>query len=205
MSGNETPAVTATGINAFWLGPSPTDLDAAKKASSRWYATDDQLDDEIRRKYGAAMEKARAGALSGWQETAEGTLALAILLDQFTRNAYRGTAAAFSGDAMARQVAARALGKGLDRALSIPGRLLLCHPFEHSENCQDQQLSVTLFARLAAESPCEWREYVDSFLRYARAHQEVIERFGRFPHRNVALGRESTPAELDWLAVHGGF
>ena len=205
VTDSDIPAVTAAGVIAFWLGPSPTDLHAAKMASRRWYAADDQLDREVRRKFGSAIEQARTGALSDWEETADGALALVILLDQFTRNAYRGTHMAFSGDAMARELAARALGKRLDRALPIPGRLLLCHPFEHSEDRQDQQLSVTLFARLASESPSEWREYVDSFLRYARAHQEVIERFGRFPHRNVVLGRESTPAEQEWLATHGGF
>lgn len=205
VSGSKTPVVTAAGINAFWLGPSPTDPDAARKASSRWYAADDQLDDEIRRNFGAAMEQARTGTLSGWQETAEGSLALVILLDQFTRNAHRGTAAAFSGDAMARQVATGALDKGFDRALPIPGRLLLYHPFEHSENLEDQRRSVALFAGFAVISPSEWREYVDSFLRYARAHLEVIERFGRFPHRNAVLAREGTPAEDGWLSTHRGF
>ena len=205
VSGSEIPAITAAGINAFWLGPSPKDLDAAKTASGRWYATDDQLDQDIRRKFGAAMEQARLGALSDWQETAEGALALVILLDQFTRNAYRGTAAAFSGDAMARKVASLALDRGFDRELPIPGRLLLYHPFEHSEDRRDQQRSVDLFAALAVASPCDWREYIDSFLRYARAHLEVIDRFGRFPHRNAALGRESTAAEQEWLETHGGF
>ncbi len=205
MTDSDIPAAAAAGIVAFWLGPSPRDCRAAKMASRRWYAADDQLDRDVRRMFGKAIERARAGALSGWQETAEGALALMILLDQFTRNAYRDTAAAFSGDALAREVAARALDKGFDRALPIPGRLLLYHPFEHSEDPADQQRSVALFAGLAAQSPSEWREYIESFLRYARAHQEVIDRFGRFPHRNVALGRESTPAEREWLAAGGGF
>ena len=205
MNCSETPAVTVAGINAFWLGSSPRDLEAAKKASARWYAADDQLDEEIRRRFGAATEHACAGALSDWQETADGALALVILLDQFTRNACRGTAAAFSGDATARQVAKDALNRGFDRVLPIPGRLLLYHPFEHSEDRQDQCRSVALFAGFAVISPSRWRGYVDSFLRYARAHQEVIERFGRFPHRNAVLGRESTPVERDWLSTHGGF
>ena len=205
VSISETPAVTAAGINAFWLGPSPEDLDAAKRASARWYTADDQLDEEIRHRFGAAIEHARTGALSDWQETAAGALALVILLDQFTRNAYRGTAAAFSGDATARQVARDALDRGFDRVLPIPGRLLLYHPFEHSEDPEDQCRSVALFAGFAVISPSQWREYIDSFLRYARAHQEVIERFGRFPHRNAVLGRESTPAERAWLSTHGGF
>lgn len=205
MSDNERHGVTPASIIAFWLGPSPTDCDAAKTASGRWYAEDDQLDHEIRRKFSEAIEQALSGALSSWEETAEGALALVILLDQFTRNAYRGSPDAFSGDAMAREVAARALGKGLDLDLPIPGRLLLYHPFEHSEDREDQRRSVALFAGLAVLSRSDWREYVDSFLRYARAHQEVIERFGRFPHRNAVLGRESTPAEREWLATHGGF
>ena len=205
MTDSEIPTETAASVIAFWLGPSPTEFHAAKMASRRWYAADDKLDRDMRRKFGNAIEQARTGALSGWQETADGALALVILLDQFTRNVYRGTAAAFSGDGLGREVAISALDKGFDRALPIPGRLLLYHPFEHSEDRQDQQRSVALFAGLVAESPSEWREYIDSFLRYARAHQEVIERFGRFPHRNVALGRESTPAEREWLAARGGF
>ena len=205
MTDSETPAVIPAGVIEFWLGPSPMDFHAAKLASRRWYVTDDQLDQNIRRKFGEAIQQACAGVLSGWEETADGALALVILLDQFTRNAYRGTATAFSGDAMAREVTTRALDKGLDRELPIPGRLLLYHPFEHSEDRQDQQRSVALFAALAAQAPFEWREYIDEFLRYAHAHLEVIERFGRFPHRNEALGRESTPAELEWLATHGGF
>ena len=205
VSVSETHAVTAADINAFWLGPSPTDLGAARAASRRWYVVDDRLDEEIRRQFGTAMAQARTGALSDWRETSDGALALVILLDQFTRNAYRGAAAAFSGDAMAREVATGALDRGLDRALPIPGRLLLYHPFEHSEELEDQQRSVTLFSELVADSPSEWGEYIDSFLRYARAHLEVIDQFGRFPHRNAALGRESTPAEQEWLATHGGF
>ena len=202
---HESRAVTPARIIAFWLGPAPADFHEASLASRRWYAADDQLDRDIRRKFGDAIARARAGALVDWRETAHGALALVILLDQFTRNAYRGTAAAFSGDAMAREVVAHALNEGLDRTLPILGRALVYHPFEHSEDLKDQQRSVALFSALAAESPSEWREYLDSFLRYARAHLEVIERFGRFPHRNAALGRESTPAEREWLATHGGF
>ncbi len=205
MTDSESHAATAASILSFWLGPSPTDCEAAKLASRRWYIADDRLDLELRRRFGKAIGEARSGALGDWEEAADGALALVILLDQFTRNVYRGAAAAFSGDAMAREVASRALDKGFDRELPIPGRLLLYHPFEHSEDLGDQQRSVELFADLAADSPSEWREYIDSFLRYARAHLEVIDRFGRFPHRNAALGRESTAAEREWLATRGGF
>ena len=205
MTESESHAVMPASIIAFWLGPSPADFDAAKLASKRWYTADEQLDREIRGTFGKAITEARAGALVDWEKTPDGALALVILLDQFTRNAYRGTAAAFSGDAAAREVATGALDRGLDCALPIPGRLLLYHPFEHSEVLEDQRRSVALFSALVTESPAEWREYIESFLRYARAHLEVIERFGRFPHRNAALGRESTPAEQEWLATHGGF
>ncbi len=205
MTDSRIAAVTAANVIAFWLGPSPANLHAAKRASRRWYAADDALDQEVRQKFGDAMEQARSGALAGWRETADGALGLVILSDQFTRNAYRGTAAAFSGDAMAKEVASLALDRGFDRELPIPGRLVLYHPFEHSEDLRDQQRSVELFSTLAADSPSEWREYIDSFLRYARAHLEVIDQFGRFPHRNAVLGRETTDAEQQWLATHGGF
>ena len=148
----------------------------------------------------------RTGALSGWQQTADGALALVILLDQFTRNAYRGSAAAFSGDAMAREVATGALDRGASIAhCRSRDAWFSTIRSNTARRWRTRNVRLGCFSGLATESPSEWREYIDSFLRYAWAHLEVIEQFGRFPHRNEALGRESTAAEREWLSTHGGF
>ena len=145
-----------------------------------------------------SVEAALAGQLAAWADDAQGALALLILLDQFPRNLFRGEAKAFAGDPQARQLAETALDQGWDKGLSAVEKLFVYLPFEHSEALADQERSVALFSALAAEHPgC------DGFLDYARRHHEVIARFGRFPHRNAALGRPSTPEETGYLAQPG--
>ncbi|MYA17511.1 MAG: DUF924 domain-containing protein, partial [Gammaproteobacteria bacterium] len=178
-----------TEVLEFWLGPAPDDPDSVVTASKRWYIADDGFDAEIRDRFGAAIEQAQRGFFADWAETPEGALALVILLDQFPRNAHRGTANAFAGDPVALAVAGRAVERGFDRGLACPGRAFLYHPFEHSEDLKDQERSVVLFETLAAQAPNEWHEFAADFVPYALAHRDVIARFGRFPHRNAALGR----------------
>lgn len=197
--------MTPAEIVEFWLGPAPDDPESVTRASKRWYVTDDGLDTQIRDRFGAAIERARRGALADWAETPEGVLALVILLDQFSRNAYRGTPDAFAGDAMALALAKRTVERGLDQKLGLPGRVLLYHPFEHSENPEHQERSVVLFETLAAEASPPWREFAADFVPYALAHRDVITRFGRFPHRNRILGRANTPEEQAYLDRGGGF
>ncbi len=205
MPGADEAVVTAADVIAFWIGPAPDEFKSVTAFSKRWYRRDAAVDSEIRERFGDAIEAARRGRLTAWGATAEGALGLVILLDQFTRNAYRDTPEAFSGDDLAREVAGGAIDRGLDQELPIAGRALLYHPFEHAETAADQRRSVALFEALVAAATPEWREFATSFLNYARAHQEVIARFGRFPHRNASLGRESTPAELAYLEAGGGF
>ena len=197
--------MTPTEILEFWLGPAPDDPESVARAAERWYITDDGFDAEIRDRFGAAIEQAQRGAFADWAETPEGALALVILLDQFPRNAYRGTADAFAGDPVALAVAGGAVERGLDRELACPGRAFLYHPFEHSEDPEDQERSVALFETLAAEVPAAWREFAAGFVPYAHAHRDVIARFGRFPHRNAILGRVDTPEERAYLDGGGGF
>lgn len=197
--------MTPTEVLEFWLGSAPDDPESVAKASKCWYIKDDGFDAEIRDRFGAAIERARRGAFSDWAETPEGALALVILLDQFPRNAYRGTADAFAGDPVALAVASGAVERGVDRELSCPGRAFLYHPFEHSEDPEDQERSVALFETLAADAPEEWREFAADFVPYAHAHRDVIARFGRFPHRNALLGRVDTPVERAYLDRGGGF
>lgn len=176
----------AQAVLQFWFDPA---LDAAQR-NQRWFAKDTPFDAEIHRRFLALHEDAAAGRLGAWQNSTRECLALVILLDQFPRNMFRGAARAFAADALARQ-AARALLPRLGE-LSPEERLFACLPFEHSESREDQRLSCELIGPLGGE-----------LLRYAERHREIIERFGRFPHRNAALGRASTPEEIEFLKTPG--
>ena len=169
----------------FWFG---------ELAPRQWFAKDAALDERIRERFGALhahllQTQAREVETLGGRATR----AAVLVLDQFSRNLHRGSAQAFAGDALARQLAREAIACGEDAALSADERLFLYLPFEHSEDLADQELSVRLQQQLGN---ADW-------LRYAIAHRDLVARFGRFPHRNAALGRESTPEELAALAEPG--
>ena len=166
----------------------------AKRAVKDWFVKDPAFDAEVRASLGPLHERAAAGALAPWRETPEGCVTLCILLDQVPRNLYRGDARAFAWDGQARAVTRHALAEGLDRGLPQVQRLFLYLPLEHSEDLADQELCVRLMGALDAEP--EWLEF-------ARRHREIVARFGRFPHRNAALGRASTPEETAFLAEPG--
>ncbi len=169
---------------AFWIGVGPR----------KWFGRDDALDASIRERYLTWVEQAAAGQLSHWEPSARGALALLLLLDQFPRNLYRGHAQAFAADAMARGVADRAIARGFDRNVDRELRNFFYLPFMHSEQLHDQQRCVELVRGLDD----------DDTLAYAIEHRDIIERFGRFPHRNPALGRATTPEERRFLD-EGGF
>jgi uncharacterized protein (DUF924 family) len=155
---------------------------------SRWFARDEALDAAIRNRFLAVYEQVQAMG-PGDFATPRQALAALIVLDQFPRNMFRGTRRAFASDALARDVARSAINAGFDTALTPAQRLFLYLPFEHSEDVDDQALAVRLIELLGNES----------WTLYARAHQALIERFGRFPHRNAILGRVSTPEEEEAL------
>jgi len=169
----------------------------------RWFEPDGAFDAAIRTRFGAWLPAARNGACDGWAATPRGALALLILLDQFSRNLHRGSAAAFAADAHARAIARIAvLERQHDLALTPTERCFLYLPFEHGESMADQDLSVALFEGLRDDPP---HRAPGSTIDYAWQHRAVIARLGRVPHRNAALGRASTPAEATWLAAGGGF
>jgi uncharacterized protein (DUF924 family) len=183
-------------ILAFWFGRAGEP--GFGQPRSEWFRKDAAFDDQIRSRFLPGVEAALAGQLTAWADERQDLLALLILLDQFPRNLFRGEAKAFAGDSQARQLAATALAKGWDKSMSAVEKLFVYLPFEHSEALADQERSVALFSALAAGHPgCE------GFLDYAHRHHEVIARFGRFPHRNAALGRPSTPEETSYLAQPG--
>lgn len=177
----------------FWFG-----VEAGEEGyREAWFRRDENFDHEIRERFAGDYEKAAAGELGGWMESPRGCLALILLLDQFPRNLFRDDPRAYATDGRAREVADHAVTTGLDRGLGPFERIFVYLPFEHSENVEDQRRSVELF--LALDSEFEMPEILD----YAVRHREVIERFGRFPHRNEVLGRASTAEEKAFLKEPG--
>ena len=175
-----------TEILDFWF---------VETAPVQWFQKNDEFDGLIRERFGALYEKAKDGFYDGWMQDADGYLALCILLDQFPRNMFRDTPRAFESDPKALDVARRAIALGLDQVLLHVKRRFIYLPFEHSENLEDQKRSVELFETMADEDPLGHE--------YAVRHLKVIEQFGRFPHRNVILGRENTKEEAEYLAEPG--
>jgi uncharacterized protein (DUF924 family) len=176
--------------------PGPAEIVAfwRKAGPKKWFVKDDAFDAAIRQRFGALHTQAAAGEKDDWAATPEGALALLLLLDQFSRNLFRGTPQAFAQDERARWIARQAIEAGFDQAVDPAFRTFFYLPFEHSESIADQERCVRLSHALAdAEA-----------LRYARLHEEIIHRFGRFPHRNKVLGRHTTPAEQAFLDS-GGF
>jgi uncharacterized protein (DUF924 family) len=176
--------VSPGAILAFWRGA----------GHDRWYTPDGAFDAEIRDRYLELWRKAAAGELSAWETSDDGALALVIVLDQFPRNMFRGDALTYSSDALAREVARRAIDRGADSRIE-PGLLeFLYLPFMHSEGLPDQLRCIELFRNVGNAEQ----------LKYAKHHAEIIRRFGRFPHRNRILGRMTTPDEQAFLD-EGGF
>jgi uncharacterized protein (DUF924 family) len=178
------------------IAPTPADVVAfwREAGAERWFKKDAAFDDEIRRRFLTIYEAAAAGKLSHWEQSAEGALALLILLDQFPRNMFRGLPRAFASDALARAVTAGAIVRGFDSQVEPAMRQFFYVPFEHSENLADQERGVALYKAAGDADGLKWAEL----------HADIIRRFGRFPHRNAALGRVTTPEEQAFLDG-GGF
>ena len=184
------PTVAPEDVHAFWFLP-----DLAPRRE--WFHKDPAFDAAIRARFAPVIAEALAGGLGDWSTTPRGALARVIVLDQFTRNAFRDTPQAFAGDERARATAGDAIERGWDRELAPVERWFLYMPFEHSESLEDQDRSLALFRALADETgladPLDWAE----------RHAKVIRLFGRFPHRNAIVGRASTPEEIEFLRSPG--
>ena len=187
----------------FWFGDASDGWTIPPNRQPKWFGKNHEVDEEIRLRFGPAVEAACEGGFAGWKETPRGRLALVILLDQFTRHIHRGTPDAFAGDPLALALSLEALDRGADRELRPIERPFLYLPLEHAEDSHVQQLSVDAFRRLAEEAPAGVRTSYDLFLDYAIQHQVIVDRFGRFPHRNAILGRASTPEEEAFLLQPG--
>jgi uncharacterized protein (DUF924 family) len=164
---------------------------------SRWFTEDPDFDAALRQRFGVLQARAAEGALDRWADERDGALALVVALDQLPRNMFRGTARAFSTDAKALAMAEASLGRGFDMTQPPDRRLFFYMPFTHSESLADQNRAVALIQGLGPDAGDNER--------HALKHREIIERFGRFPHRNAALGRDSTPEEQVFLRTFAGF
>ncbi len=176
--------MNAEDIVTFWMDAGP----------KRWFTKDAAFDGELAERFGAAVKDAREGVYDGWSATTEGTLGLIILLDQVPRNIYRGSPLSFAGDARALALARDSIARGDHLKLPPDQAQWLIMPLEHSENTDDQRRCVALFQSLENSEMVKW----------AKLHLDIIEKFGRFPHRNAVLGRTSTDAEAAFLKA-GGF
>jgi|SRR5262245_5081446 uncharacterized protein (DUF924 family) len=184
------PVRTPADVLDFWF---------SDQSRVHWFRKSDAFDAAIRERFEETLRAGATGELDHWTRTAPGALALVILLDQFPRNLYRSSARAFAADARARAIASQAIARRQDQDTAIDRRFFFYVPFEHSESLADQERSVALFQAWAEAHDGRAREEALEFMPYIHRHAEIIRRFGRFPHRNEALGRVSTAAELAFL------
>lgn len=187
----------------FWFGEIPAPDQVPSERLKLWFGGDASTDKEIREEFEHLLEPAMEGLMDDWCDSPHGTLALIVLLDQFPRNIFRKTAKSFACDGRALELTLKGIESNQDRALSIVERAFFYMPLEHSESREIQKLSVRKFEELQNEAPSTLKKICASFLDYAVRHKEIIERFGRFPHRNQALGRSSTLKEEEFLKQPG--
>lgn len=193
--GNE---AAATSVLDFWFGPLDASGEASAEKRAQWWKKSDAFDGEIRSRFGALHASVNAGEHEAWCQTARGRLAYVIVLDQFSRNMFRGTPASFASDARALAAAKEGLARGHDRELVRAERSFLYMPYMHAEDLAAQDECVALFRALDEEAGGD-----GSNVKFAIAHRDIVARFGRFPHRNAILGRASTPEEEEFLTQPG--
>ena len=191
---------TINAITDFWLDNSCDSPEAALNRRDWWYRGGATVDDEIRSRFGDHVVRACNCELMDWADTANGAVALALLLDQFTRNIYRHTPAAYGGDTCAMETVQRAIARRLDRDLHPVARIWLYHPFHHAETVAEQDYGLALLDDTWRDAPQEWQNYVQRSITGWTRHRNIVARFGRFPHRNDVLGRTSSAEERAFLS-----
>lgn len=204
MASYSSDVVEPADVLAFWFGAFPMRTPVRADVRAQWFQKDAAFDQRLRARFGVTILEALAGRLTGWIVSPESWLALVVVLDQFTRNAFRGQPASFSGDVQARGLALDGLARQWDQQLP-PEACLFCYlPLEHAEQPARQEHAVKLVEALAQlPLDADSRAFFAGTADYARRHRDVIQQFGRFPHRNAILGRTSTAEELAYLARPG--
>lgn len=187
----------------YWFGADANDAVVAKEKVTLWWKSVPAIDDDLRTRFADLVERAGRNELDARASTPRGLLALILLSDQLPRNIHRNTPRAFAFDPVARAHCRDGIARGFDTQLRPIERVFHYLPLEHSESRADQEDSVRLFSDLAGNAGAQTRELFANYLRYAERHREIIERFGRFPHRNRILGRDSTAEEIAFLQTPG--
>jgi uncharacterized protein (DUF924 family) len=186
-------------VLAFWIEPKPVTEEALAERGKIWFMGGKEIDRQIEEKFRGLVEAAARGELDSWAATARGRLALVILLDQFTRNLYRGTPQGFASDSKALALSASGYEANLFDGLDAIDHMFLTLPFSHAEDLEHQKRAVRHSVHYAQSARPEWKKMMRQGVDFARKHLDVIARFGRFPHRNAVLGRENTPEEKEYL------
>jgi len=190
-------------VLSFWFGKLPDDETFPTDAAKKWFHGGEEVNQLIKNQFGGDLTLAIQGKLDSWKATPRGRLALIILLDQYSRNIYGDSPQAFEQDGKALGLASEGLTIGHDKLLRPVERTFYYMPFEHSEELTMQQKGMQLFSDLADQVPPSIEFPIRSSLDWMQQHKSIIERFGRFPHRNAILGRQSTPEEVDFLKEPG--
>ncbi|MBY5921809.1 DUF924 family protein [Ferrimonas balearica] len=184
----------------FWFGRLDPDGLPLEPMDKLWFGASALTDSAIAQRFGGMHQRAVSGELASWCDTPSGRLALIILIDQFSRNLYRGQADAFAWDPIALSLCKGGIEQQMDRSLPLTYKLFFYMPLQHSESLDDQRLGEAMLERMLVNLEGEARKKVADTLRFQRLHLEIIAQFGRFPHRNGVLGRENTPEESEYLA-----
>ena len=193
----------AESVLRFWFGTASDDLEVAEQCAAMWWKKNPQVDAEIRQRFAGVVDAVAGGQCDAWLTDARGRLAMIVLTDQFPRNMYRDTPRAFAFDPLALSMTKQGIDQGDDRALRPIERIFFYMPLEHSESIEDQQRAVALTTDLAAAVSADKRKLFEGFVGFAKRHHDIVQRFGRFPHRNAILGRSSTPEETEFLKQPG--
>jgi uncharacterized protein (DUF924 family) len=202
-SSTETSAARITEIGDFWLNDCLDSPEAAVARHDWWYKGGVSVDAEIQARFGSLVAQARNGGLPDWRETSNGNLALILLLDQFTRNIHRNTVDAYSGDPLAMEILNQAIDRKLDRELHPVCQIWLYHPFHHAERIEDQNRGLGLLAAVKNGASPGWQPYIQRRITGWTRHRDIVARFGRFPHRNAVLARQTSAQEREFLAKDG--
>lgn len=189
----------AKNVLDFWFGDWPLSPEQNAAQSSVWFSPDQDFDYDIERRFGKLVSTARQGSFDSWAHDPYSCLALILVLDQFPRNLYRGQAGAFASDDKALQLSRSMAETGALNELGYTERAFALMPYQHTEDLQLQQEGIEHYSAQAESAPEPWQKIMAGYLQFAHKHLDIIQQFGRFPHRNLALGRESTPEEQAYL------
>ena len=187
----------------FWFGPRPLTPEASRSRNAIWFGGSSDVDYDIERRFGKLVSAARKGMFDSWSGDAESCLALILILDQFPRNLFRGQPAAFASDERALELTRALVTTGKLALLDPSERSFALMPYQHSESLEVQREGLAVYLQQVEEVPLEWQDLLRNTAEFAKTHLEIIEQFGRFPHRNKALGRDSTPEEIRYLNEGG--